>query len=224
MDKLLEVLQLVQDFTDRLTVKRIFLALGAGVLITLLTFAFENRNALFHSAYSKVNQFDHPSQWEIGEQSKAQLRDLVKNEGLVSMVLVTEIDLQKNRRTPKFWYTTSKFEPQIRKKVETLLPQPVFDYDAANTKQMVGVLNNEFVCARFEDTVFNRHFPYLAKETPVICRIAIPPFYGRFVGMLTVGLNRNPSKDEVDSLRLEAARLSVELYIRDINGTAAGRR
>lgn len=217
MKQFLEILQIVQDFTDKLTAKRVMLALCVGVLTTVLTFSFENRDIIFHQFYSKLNDFDHPAMWEVSAQSKTQLIKLVSDETLVNMVMVTEIDLQKNRRLPKFWNLASAFEPQVRKKVEGMLPQPVFDYDANNTKQMVGVLNNEFVCARFEDTLFYRHFPYLAKEVPVICRIAIPPFYGRFVGILTLGLRQKPTKDEIDSIRIEAARLAVEIYLRDIN-------
>lgn len=219
MNQFVEILQAVQDFTDKLTVKRVILALCVGALTTILTFSFENRDVIFHKFYSKFNDFDHPALWEVSAQSKTQLINLVKTDSIINMVLVTEIDLQKNRRLPKFWNLSSAFEPQVRKKVESMLPQPVFDYDSKNTKQMVGVLNNEFVCTRFEDTVFYRHFPYLVKEIPVICRIAIPPFYGRFVGIMTIGLKQHPTKDELDAIRIEAASLAVEVYIRDINKT-----
>ena len=217
MNKVIELLQLVQDFTDRLTVKRILLALFVGVLATFITLVFENRDVIFHSIYTHVNNMETPRGWVISESSKQQLRGLIKDGSIINMVMVTEIDLQKNRRTAKYWELVSELEPQVRKQAEALLPQPVFDYDANNTRQMVGVLNNEFVCSRFEETILNRHFPYMAKEVPVICRIAIPPFYGRFVGTLTVGLQAPPSKEELDAIRIEAARLAVEIYIRDVS-------
>lgn len=219
MDKTaLEWFQLIQDFTDVLTIKRIFTTLLFGLLATFTMILYENRDIIFHRVYSTVIGETQPSSWSVGEETKQQMLKFVSNDPNVNLLMITEMDLQKNRRLPRFWHietspTTSK---QFLLKIEKLLPQPVFDYDAKNTAQLVSVLNNEFVCSRSSDTIFQRVFPFITKEVPIICRLAVPPFYGRFVGIITVGLSTYPTKTELDALRLEIARYAVEVYLRDV--------
>ena len=211
-----EWFQWIQDFADRLTIKRIITVLLTGFLITFLTLIFENRDLVFQEVYASATGRDQPSGWEVSKTTQDQLIGLVKRAPLVKLVMVTEVDLQKNRRIVRFWHLDDPDESAVRAKSATLLPQAVFDYDPKNTQQMVAILNNEFVCSRFQDTVYQRFFPDLNKRMPVICRVAIPPFYGRFVGILTIGLNAAPTKEEQDSIRIEASRIAVEVYLRDV--------
>lgn len=212
----MEWFQWVQDFADRLTAKRIFTVLLAGLLITFVTSIFENRSEVFQSAYSFISTKEETGNWEISRQTQDQLITLAQTSSLVKMVSVMDVDLQKNRRVARFSHWNDPDSAEIKLKSAKILPQSVFDYDPKNTQQMVGILNNEFVCAPVQDTHYQRFFPELSKRMPVVCGIAIPPFYGRFVGILTLGLRTNPTKQELDSLRLEASRLAVEIYLRDV--------
>lgn len=219
MDKTaIEWFQLIQDFTDKLTAKRIFTTLLFGLLVTFTMMLYENRDFIFHKAYSSVVGEVQPSSWTVGDETKQQMLKFVSVDPNVNLVMITEMDLQKNRRLPRFWHieASTLVSTQFLQKIENLLPQPVFDYDAKNTTQLVAVLNNEFVCSRTSDTIFQRIFPFIIKEVPVVCRLAIPPFYGRFVGIITIGLTTYPTKSELDALRLEVARYAVEIYLRDI--------
>lgn len=207
----------VQDFTDSLTIRRAFMILVAGIMASIVALFYENRALLFQGAVETAFQAEKPTtNWEISEETQRQFKALVQSSPLIKFMMITEVDLQKNRRTPRFWYLDDEREDFIRAKVNTMLPQAVFDYDAKNTQQMVAILQNEFVCNKYSDTVYQRIFPDLGKRMPVVCRAAIPPFYGRFVGMLTVGLETTPTKEELDSLHIEMSRISVEIYLRDV--------
>jgi hypothetical protein len=212
----MEWFQWVQDFTDKLTFRRILMVLFAGFLITFTTVVFENRAALFQSIYAAVTSQNETASWEISRATQDQLITLVQTSSLIKMAVILDVDLQKNRSIVRFRQLNDPDELEIKRKANAILPQAVFDYDPKNTQQMVGVLNNEFVCAQFQDTSYQRYFPELGKRMPVICSIAIPPFYGRFVGILTLGLNTIPTKQELDGIRIEASRLAVEIYLRDV--------
>lgn len=212
----LQLFQWVQDFSDKLTFKRILTVLLAGLLITLVTILFENRSDVFNSIYQFTTGKQENATWEISSTSQDQLITLVQNSSMVKMVAISDVDLQKNRRAIRFQQLKDINEMEIRKKTSSILPQAVFDYDPKNTQQMIGVLNNEFVCAPFQDTHYHRIVPELGKRMPILCSIAIPPFYGRFVGILTIGLYGVPTKQELDGLRIEASRLAVEIYLRDV--------
>lgn len=209
--------QFIQDIVDKLTLKKILLVLIAGVILIAATLFYENRNIIFSAGVDAINNNSStPTSWTVSEETKSQLTALVRNSPLIKAALITEVDLQKNRRIPRWWFLEDEQETQIRMKAASLLAQPVFDYDPKNTQQMVSVLNNEFSCVPYTDTIYQRLFPDLGPRMPTVCRLAIPPFYGRFAGILTFGLEVVPSKAEQDSIRLEASRIAVEIYLRDV--------
>ena len=212
----LEWFHWVEDFTDKLTLRRVFMLLLTGLLISVTALLFENREQLFQGVVARALNSSAISSWDPTEETQQQLKNLVRNSAVIKFSMITEVDLEKNRRTPKFWYLDDPTEDFVRAKANTMLPQAVFDYDPKNTQQMVAIINNEFICSKYSDTVYQRFFPDLGKRMPIVCRLAIPPFYGRFVGILTIGLRHQPTQEELDSVRLEAARLSVEIYLRDI--------
>jgi hypothetical protein len=216
-EKTLAALQAFQDFTDKLTIHRILIALLSGILALALYTGYENRTAIFNSVVStKAASADAETPWDVTPATTAELTNLVKTGKLVKLVLLTQVDLRKNKRTPSFWYLDDPQVSMIKQKVANMLPTAVFDSDEKNTQQIVAVLNNTFVCTKYEDTVFMRYFPELKASTPIICRIAVPPFYGRFVGILTFGLRAEPTPAQLDALRIEAARLSIQIYLRDV--------
>lgn len=213
-----KVLQILQDLTDKLTLSRIVSALLAGVLAIGLYTAFENRVRVLEKALALVKpvEVDPTLEWSTSTETRTQIQQLIAKGDLVKLVLITQADLKKNRRSAKYFQLEDPDSVLIRKKAAGLLPQAVFDSDERNTKQMVQVLNGEFVCSRYEETVFMTIFPELKPRIPFICRLAVPPFYGRFVGILTFGVSREPTKLEMDSLRIEANRLSVQIYLKDV--------
>jgi hypothetical protein len=214
---LLDWFEYLQYITDKLTLQRMLTVVLFGVLLSVALVAFENRDRLFDAAISTISQPDEIAPWSVSAESKKTINDFIRQNNLVGIAIVSEVDLKRNKKTPRYWYiddeTTSS---EISQQLSSVLPQAMFDYDPKNTQQMVAVLNNEFDCTRYQDTLYNRLFPSLSEKYPVVCRIAIPPFYGRFVGMLTFGLTTNPTKSEVDALRIEASRIAVEMYLRDV--------
>jgi len=212
ISKTLDWLKILIDISDHLTIKKIIATLILGLGFAILVVGYENRAAIFQNLVSPVENKHAPTDWEIGNESKTQLVKLVSSSDIINFVMVSAVDLQLNRRESKFWFTDS----DTKTEVQNLLPQPVFDDNPKNTDQMVAVLSNEFTCGSINDTIYPRYSFKLTTASPVICRIAIPPFYGRFVGILTFGLNRAPSPEERDAIRLEASRLAVEIYLKDI--------
>jgi hypothetical protein len=82
---------------------------------------------------------------------------------------------------------------------------------------MLAVLDNKFHCVKTEDTVYMRFFPDMPKTLPYVCRLAVPPFAGQFAGFATLFLTRQPSASDVEALKIELTRISIEMYLRDID-------
>lgn len=218
VDSFLENFQVLQDISDRLTVKRIFTVLIVGLMCTFIAMLYENRASVFQMSYVYVTgDSEIKPGWSISEETKTQLTNFVKRVEIVNFVAIIEVDLRRNTRIPRFFYfENSESDQRAKQEIASLLPQAMFDMDPKNTKQMVSVLQNEFSCVRFQDTVYHRFLPDVSKKTPIICRIAIPPFYNKFAGYITIGLSEPPTRYEVDGLRIEASRIAVEIYLRDV--------
>lgn len=209
----------LEDLTDKLTLRRIATVFVGGLLATALLTLYENRSAAFAAAYAlATGEPEVDANWELSDRTREQLTALTAQQPLVGFVSVVQVDLKRNRRWVRFRATHDEALAEALADAGTRasLPQPVFDMDPKNTQQMVAVLQNEFSCARWGDTVYARFAPGLGARVPVVCRLAVPPFYGRFAGYLTLGLTAPATKAELDTLRLEAARLAVEIYLRDV--------
>lgn len=211
-----ELVAFLNDMVDALTWKRFGLLALLGLLTVGLLMVFESRNTIFNKIVNTTPVEEISAPWEVSQETKNELTALTKL-ALIDGVMLTEVNLKKNRRITKFWYVgDAAFRQEAANIVSTLLPQAFFDTDKKNNEQMLAVLSNQFICNASRDTVFVRFFPEIDRRYPYICRLAVPPFAGEFAGMVTVMLSRKPTDSEVDSLKIEITRVSVEMYLRDI--------
>lgn len=211
-----EVVVFLNDMIDALTWKRAGLLLLLGIITILLLMLFENRTTIFNRVISPVPVEQITAPWQVSEHSKRELTNLTRLP-IVGGVLLTEVDLKKNRRIIKFWHVTdSSFRQEVVQIIAGMLPQAFFDSDHRNNEQMLSVLNNQLSCSPIEETVFARFFSNAMERYPVVCRLAVPPFSGHFAGLITIFLIKQPTPAEIDALKIEITRVSVEMYLRDI--------
>jgi hypothetical protein len=213
-----KVLGFIETLIDTLTFRRVFLIALLTLITLFLNTLFENRKdivAKFTGSKPAVVE-DNITNWTLSEPSKAALVNLAKTTD-VTFISVTDVDLKKNRRVIRYYYLgdpSIKLEPSMLQALA--LPNPVFDYDPKNTAQMVAVLSNEFRCDPYRDTINYRFAPQFAEKLPTVCRLAVPPFVGQFVGFITIATNRVMTKEELNTIRLEVSRIAVEIYLNDV--------
>ena len=215
-----KVLTFIEEILDTLTFKRVGL-MALLVIVGLIMFSlYENRGKIFGAVTAptaNVTDNLNPSAWELSPVSKEALVNLAKSTA-VDVIIISDVDLKKNRRAVRYHFfedTNLKLQPTAQQALA--LPLPVFDYDSKNTEQMVAILSNEFRCDPYKESVYFRHAPELAEKFPTICRMAIPPFVGNFVGFLTVGVGGDIGKSQLDQIRLEVSRIAVEIYLNDVS-------
>ena len=203
---------------DALTWKKVGLLTFFGAVLIVLLMGFENRTTIFNHLFEStpVNALEVP--WELSETSRQELLKLSHDQEIIGGFLVTEVNLKKNRRITKFWYVEDPaFKESAQRLVATLLPQAFFDTDVKNNDQMLRVLNNQFYCIATSETIFIRFFPDMSKTYPYVCRLAVPPFSGEFAGLITLFLTHKPTTSDTEALKIELTRISIELYLRDID-------
>ena len=99
--------------------------------------------------------------------------------------------------------------------------QAIFTSSEHGNEQMVAVINGEFGCFKYEDTINYIVAPALASKMPYVCRVSLPPYYGEFSGYLAFGLKAKPDEGKANEVRIEAVRLATEIYFKAI---AKGRK
>ena len=213
----------IEYLIETLTLKRVALLALLGLLSLFLFFMYENRVPIIQKTMTYltshvVQQDDTPVGWVLSDKTKDSLGTLL-NTGVIDLVMVSEVDLKRNSRNVRYANFGQKLKnnPDYEALVARMSrPHSVFDYDSKNTAQMVAVLANEFRCDNFTDTAMHSTSPSVAADITTICRLAIPPFVGTFVGFITVGLNQKLTQAELDSVRLDLSRIAVEIYLTDV--------
>lgn len=189
------------------------------VLVAILLggwMAFENREALYNLVMSdRLSQ--QPVTKKISKATSQEIDSAVSRYDLVTGIQVVTVDFQKNLRTVMYTYVDSKELGDIYSAyATTALPEyPLFNSDVNNNSRITDLINGGFVCSAYEETLSARILPSTTRYIKTSCGNSIPPFYGKFTGYVVIYLNKVPTRDEVDQIRMLAKNLSAMIYEND---------
>lgn len=216
--KVLPFIPGVLKIMDSIKFRTIFVSVFIAFLSVVLYTSWCERDVIVMQMLALAQPTTITAKWKVSEDTVAMVKKEVDEHALVTWVSIHEFDLGANLKTLKHWYDENpELSRQLTYKINTTAKNQIFDFDPIYTTQMVSILQNDFVCAPFADTQLAHSIPELAQQTKMICRIAIPPFYGRFVGILSIGINSDHITDadrfEIKSM---AANISTTIYWRDV--------
>lgn len=216
-----ELVELLSNLLDDLNWKRVGLLLLFGAFLIALIVLFEGRNTVVDKLYKPSMPAEVGlASWVISDITKTELTNLVNSQELLGGAVVMEVNLKKNLRNVKFWMSKQlDIRDEAAKIVATLLPQPLFSDNPKNNDQMQRMLNNEFVCVPTVDTMNVQYFSNIQGKYPYLCRLAVPPIPGEFAGFVSIFLTRTPTIGEIEALKIEMTRLSINIYVRDVGAS-----
>lgn len=210
----LSLLPKILKLMDNLTTWKIIILFICLSFVIGCFSIWENRTLLVDNFLQDSQKLQN---WQISDKTKTSIKDEVDRHPGVSWVIVTEMDLGANLKKFKYWYNED--QDALQKFLRPLNNQSrnqIFDFNKVRTADTVKVLQNEFICIRIEDSEVYLTAPELKSQSDFVCKIAIPPFYGRFVGVLTIGV-RGPMTDELRfSVKAIAANIAATIYWRDV--------
>lgn len=145
------------------------------------------------------------------------LEDAVVKSELIVGVQVVITDFQTNSRYAIFTFADNPEMAKIYQKFasEGLVQFPIFNNDLINNQRMVELINGDFTCAKWSETVGSKVIPDAGKYLDTQCSIGISPSYGKFVGYINIYTNRPPTPEEVDLLRTLIKNLAKTVYEND---------
>lgn len=216
------LLSVLDKFIPWATPKKLFMLLLACVLTVTLFTIYQKRNdivSLLTSSSSTRNNIAVPElHLALTNDIKSQIKNLVDRNPNIAYVGVVSANIRINQRELAYFYSD---DPIITDQMTAGSwhmgsTQSIFTSSEINNEQMVAVINGEFGCFKYEDTINFIAASGLVTRLPYVCRVSLPPYYGEFAGYLAIGLREKPDENRQNDTRVEAVRLATEIYFKSI--------
>jgi len=211
-------LTLIQAFLKILTWTKLFQLTMFFVIVGLAIALYETRSIFIeYTKHQRIGHYDSPPQ-VIGKTSKEEIDQIVTHSDLIVAIVVSTVDFQKNTRHIIYKSSDDRNLRKIYDDEDKKLTNdvPLFNNDTINNGRMVDLINGEFTCHLYNNSIDALLIPASIPYANTVCSNGIPPFYGMFSGVVSVITKRTPSATEVAQLREVLKNLASKIYERDI--------
>jgi hypothetical protein len=196
----------------------------ALILIVGLAYSFwENRITVYNSLKVGARvEVEQPLVITLSPGTTRMLEESTQKMNNIVAVQVINVNFKKNSRNTAYFASgnpavKAEFDEfQNRKITDTTL----FNSSEINNQKIINLINGEFVCNDFKDTVGAKLMPKAQDSVATVCSISIPPFYGRFSGYLNIYLSKKPTLEEISMIKQVARDLSLRIYETDVDKTS----
>lgn len=193
--------------------KRI-LMLAFMAIVTIFSITLFEERSVVNGLFTQEQSAPRDLNVVLSERVRKRIDDTVIRSPLIVGARVVSANLKVNQRAQVYYYTDdpvvqSQWDQYIRERGNT---QAIFSSDQVNNLQMVAVINGEFACSEFKDSLIGKVMPSLEGHIKYSCRVGIPPYYGDFSGYLVFWLKDAPDEGMTNEVRIEAVRLANDIY------------
>jgi hypothetical protein len=209
----------LQKFLKILSWTKVLQLLSIVTILGVAIAAFDNRQLIYHYTSSYSNYTKTPAPWfRLTKESRDIIDAAVIKSDIVVGIQITLVDFNKNTRMIVY----SKIDDPGLEKIYNDFSEnsvgeiPLFNSDSANNVRMSRLINGEFICDPFKDTIAYKLAPAASNIVSTVCANGIPPTYGRFTGIVSIYLKTVPSQEENDRIRTLSRDLSLGIFERDL--------
>lgn len=211
-------LQVFQKFLNQLTWVKLT-QLAALVFILGIVYAVYLAREPISDALSQTKISNTaPTVTKLSKKTGDKLAAAVDRYENIVAIQVVIVDFQKNTRRIVYTYSDDKNLNDLYNAAgvvgDTILP--LFNGDSSNNQRLVELINGEFICTPFADTTGFKILPAAGKFIATSCSAGIPPYYGQFIGAVTVYLKHSPKPEELDQLRIMVKSMSSMIYEQEL--------
>lgn len=207
----------IKEFLDVLSWKKIA-QVSVFLAILLCAWAsYESRESIYNFVKNSKLSNQSPT-ISISKITASDIQGIVDKSELIIGIQIIIVDFQRNTRSVAYTYTDDTGLRNIYDNFQknNIFDFPLFTNDESNNKRLVELINGEFVCVQFHETMSAKILPAADQYIKTTCSTGIPPFYGKFSGVVSVYTKRTPSAEEVDQIRGLAKNISAIVYERDL--------
>lgn len=205
-------IKIAKSVLAMLSWKRLFKVGIISLICIVLVLAWLARGVIFnskpHANFSRVPILAIPTQ------VKQEIDVAVRRDEHILAIQIVTINFQKNIRSETYAsIDNSTLQEMYNRFVNNkIIETPLFDDNKINNTRIIRLINGEFVCLPYKDSMAYKYAPDAENIISYVCAIGIPPAYGEFTGILTIYLNNKPDKDLTDKLFLLSRAISTEIY------------
>lgn len=159
------------------------------------------------------------STFRVNEPLSKELASYV-NSKIDSLPVANGIQVVKTetRRNVRFMIHAYQTDEELKKMFETFMQSritmevPLFSNNFKQNLRTVKMMNHQFECVPYVDTLSYEYVPKSAKYITTVCSISIPPAYGEFRGILAISLRSVPTDVEEMLIKEVLIDLSDRIY------------
>jgi hypothetical protein len=218
VDDITDKISIVQKFLNILSWKKIGQVTIFLFVVSVFWAAFENREPLYNLvSQSRIKTFA-PSVHKLSKSTTDRIDKEVAGSEIVIGIQVTLVDFQRNTRIITY---SSIDDSKLNDTYNTFanhaaVELPLFNNDVVNNRRLVDLVNGEFICNPYEETIAAKLVPESTKYVNTLCANGIPPFYGKFSGIVGIYLKREPNEVEKDQIRVLSKNLGLMIFYNDV--------
>jgi hypothetical protein len=217
MASLLEKLAVLSQFIKTLTWRKLMQFAVFLAIIAISWAGFENRESIYGYLSQDKISISKTKITTLSEPTRKEIDRYVYGSSLVVGIQIHVVDFQKNS---KFIVYTGTDVQELRLAwqqffEDSLSVLPLFNTDAINNSNIIDLINGDIICAPYSETTTSKLIPSSTKYIHTVCMSSIPPFYGKFAGIINVHLKQEPSSIELDQIKTMSKILSTTIYDRD---------
>lgn len=144
---------------------------------------------------------DNKTRPELKQDSSAYIINNMQRIPDLVGVHIISINLQKNTRYVTYSYFDNRdvkemYSHFFEKSLSEEIPFFTRDNDKVNSN-LVKVINHEFTCVPYTNTVMHEYVPAAEKNIKSVCSLAIPPSYGALKGAIEIYLSKEPENKDM---------------------------
>lgn len=216
MSALDDKIETIQTLLNSLTWRKLALLTTFLAVVGFSYSLFDNRYAVYEF-FSKARSIPPATTIKVSESTKYDIGEFVNSSEIVVAVQVILIDFERNSRTSIYTKIGDPVLEDIYKKsvLESPPDMPLFNNDLANNESLVNLVNGNFICTPYKEIHTSKLVPDSALIINTVCSGPVPPFYGRFSGIINIYLAREPKSIEIEQIKTVARRLGLSIYNND---------
>lgn len=213
----LNTLAAIRNLLITLTWKKIIQVFVSVLIIIFSYILYQSRLLSYNYLIDKTSSSTTAPTVKLSSKTQEEIKQVVNGSSLIVGIHVTVVDFQKNTKSYVYYYINDQTALTLYHIYEQSFPtsSPLFSNDVESNKRLIQLLNGEFICTPFADTPLATAIPGANKYISTLCSNGIPPFFGKFTGVISLYTRQPPTPIEVDQIRAILTNLSATIYIRD---------
>jgi len=215
MSGLVSKLNTLKAFMASLTWMKIAQLVVLFLVMALAWITYETREDLVRYIFSQ-QEHNIPLK-KLSAKTTEELKAAIGKNDLVVAVAVNVINFKTNSRYVIFSYSPDKDLTNVynRYNMENL-EQPLFTNNPEHNKRIIELINGEFVCHKYINTIGSVDLPDTRNYIDTVCANGVPPYYGKIIGVVSIFTKREPIPEEVDQIRVLTRNLAILIYDKEL--------